>query len=132
MGTSLIYGPFSSTPCLMTPVFEYFESHPRDENHTAQDNYESMKIIGERQVTAAKTIFERATEPLGAALGAGLVLPWSFVGDCLTGQCFLEPRKKPCLRRDIKGNSSLNLVVHAFINRRCMSCNFRSFLIHNP
>lgn len=31
-----------------------------------RDNYESMKIIGERQVTAAKTIFERATEPLGS------------------------------------------------------------------
>ena len=39
-------------------------SHPWD----VQDKYESMKIIGERQVTAAKTIFERATEPLGAAI----------------------------------------------------------------
>ena len=32
---------------------------------TAEDKYESMKIIGDRQATAAKTIFERATEPLG-------------------------------------------------------------------
>ena len=31
-----------------------------------QDRYESMKVIGERQATAAKTIFERATTPLGA------------------------------------------------------------------
>lgn len=33
-----------------------------------RDKYESMKIIGERQVTAAKTIFERATEPLGTGI----------------------------------------------------------------
>ena len=34
-----------------------------------KDRYESMKVIGERQATAAKTIFERATTPLGGGIG---------------------------------------------------------------
>ena len=54
-------GSTDSTGLLLIPQFCSLNPLRVDE-----DRYESMKVIGERQATAAKTIFERATTPLGA------------------------------------------------------------------